>query len=183
MDRNSNVYKMCACAVMTALMAALCPLSVPIGPIPVSLSVLVILIVVYLLGTRSALISYCVYMLLGAAGMPVFSGFQGGLIKLTGPTGGYLIGFVPMIMIAGYFIKRSGGRFTGSVLGMALGVMAAYLFGTVWFVLMMHCGVMYALSVCVLPFIPIDLAKIVAAAIFGKAIKRALIKAHLLPEP
>ena len=94
MDRNSNVYKMCACAVMTALMAALCPLSVPIGPIPVSLSVLVILIAVYLLGTRSALISYCVYMLLGAAGMPVFSGFQGGLIKLTGPTGGYLIGFV-----------------------------------------------------------------------------------------
>ena len=90
--KKSALFNMTECALMAALMCVLCPLSVPIGPIPISLSILVILITVVVLGTWRALVSYTVYLLLGAVGMPVFSGFQGGLAKLAGPTGGYLAG-------------------------------------------------------------------------------------------
>lgn len=181
MNHNSPIYKLTTYALMAALMCVLCPLSVPIGPVPVSLSVLVILLTVYLLGIRGALVSYAVYLLLGAVGMPVFSGFQGGLAKLAGPTGGYLIGFLPMIPIAGLFIRKSKENYVLSALGMILGVAVAYFFGTVWFVLQTGSEVSHALSVCVFPFIPFDLAKIAIAAVFGRLIHRALVRAKLLP--
>lgn len=182
MKRNTTLYRMVCCALMAALMCALCPLSVPIGPVPVSLSVLIILITVYLLGTRDALISYAVYLLLGAVGMPVFSGFAGGLAKLAGPTGGYLIGFLPMILVCGPFIVKSKENYAISVLGMVLGVAVAYLFGTVWFVYLTGNTFAHALSLCVYPFIPFDAAKIAIAAVFGRLVHRALVKANLLPE-
>lgn len=180
--KNSAVFNLTSCALMAALMCVLCPLSVPIGPVPVSMSTLVILFTVYIIGTKRALVSYVVYLLLGAVGMPVFSGFQGGLAKLAGPTGGYLIGFIPMILIAGYIIKKTKENYVISFVGMALGIAAAYFFGTVWFVLMMKCEVGYALSVCVFPFIPFDLAKIVIAAVLGRILHSALLKAKLLPQ-
>lgn len=180
--KKSPVYTMTTCALMAALMCALCPLSVPIGPIPVSLSILVILLTVVILGPKCALISYAVYLLLGAAGMPVFSGFQGGLAKLIGPTGGYLIGFLPMILVAGLFYKKSNGNLLFTILGMILGTAVDYVFGTVWFVVLMKCEIGYALSVCVYPFIPFDLAKIALAAVFGKLVRDALLKAGLLAQ-
>lgn len=182
MKTNSSLYKMTSCALMAALMCALCPLSVPIGPVPVSMSILVILITVYVLGTKGALISYSVYLLLGAMGMPVFSGFQGGLAKLAGPTGGYLIGFLPMILISGIFLKRHEDKWVMPVIGMVIGIAVDYLFGTAWFVVMMQCEVWYALTVCVFPFIAVDLGKILVASVFGQLIRRGLIRARLLPE-
>lgn len=182
MKMNSKVHTLTGCALMAAAMCALCPLSIPIGPVPVSLSILVIMLTVYLLGTRNAAISYIVYLLLGAVGMPVFSGFQGGLAKLAGPTGGYLIGFLPMLIISGLFIHKSKGNLLMSLLGMVIGVAVDYVFGTVWFVLMMKCDVGHALAVCVYPFIAVDLAKIVVAALFGTVVHKALQQANLLPE-
>ena len=82
MKKRSALYTMTACALMAALMCVLCPLSIPIGPIPISLSILVLIVTTMVLGTWRALVSYTVYLLLGAVGMPVFSGFQGGLAKL-----------------------------------------------------------------------------------------------------
>ena len=102
--KKTALYTMTSCALMAAMMCALCPLSVPIGPIPVSLGTFVMMLTVYLLGTRNALISCAVYLLLGAVGMPVFSGFQGGLAKLAGPTGGYLIGYLGLIAAAGVLV-------------------------------------------------------------------------------
>lgn len=181
MKTNSAAYRLTSCALMAALMCVLCPMSIPIGPIPISLSILIILLTVCILGTKSAFISYTVYLLLGAAGMPVFSGFQGGLAKLTGPTGGYLIGFLPMILIAGFFIKKSNGKLPVTIAGMILGTLVAYLFGTVWFVLQTQSAISYALSVCVIPFIPFDLLKLALASVFGKILRDALAKANLLP--
>ncbi len=172
---------MTSCAVMAALMCVLCPLSIPIGPIPISLQILVILLTAFILGTKDASISYVVYLLLGAAGMPVFSGFQGGLAKLAGPTGGYLIGFLPMIIISGIFIVKSKRNIWISLLGMALGIAVDYVFGTAWFVTQTGSTVAHALDVCVYPFIPLDLGKMVAAALLGKAVHTGLVKAKLLP--
>lgn len=178
--KKSTVFNMTSCALMAALMCVLCPVSVPIGPIPISLSILVILLTVYVLGTWRALVSYTVYLLLGAVGMPVFSGFQGGLAKLAGPTGGYLAGFWLMILVAGIIMEKSKRNLLVTILGMLVGVAIDYAVGTAWFVFQTESTVVHALDVCVYPFIPFDVAKIVIAVLLGSVVYKGLQKAKLL---
>lgn len=178
--KKTTVFNMTSCALMAALMCVLCPVSVPIGPIPLSLGILVILLTVYVLGTWRALISYTVYLLLGAVGMPVFSGFQGGLAKLAGPTGGYLVGFWLMILVSGLIMELCKRNLLLTVLGMVVGVAVDYVVGTAWFVFQTESTVAHALDVCVFPFIPFDAAKIVIAVLFGSLIYKGLQRAKLL---
>ena len=125
---------------------------------------------------------HLIYLLIGAAGMGVFSGYEGGIGKLAGPTGGYLIGFILMALICGFVMEKSKGNAVISVIGMIVSTFVAYLFGTVWFVMQMQCDVWYALTVCVFPFIPFDIAKIIIATALCKVLRNVLIKSHLLPE-
>ena len=178
--KKSTVFNMTSCALMAALMCVLCPVSVPIGPIPISLSILVILLTVYVLGTWRALVSYTVYLLLGAVGMPVFSGFQGGLAKLAGPTGGYLAGFWLMILVAGIIMEKGKRNLLVTILGMLVGVAIDYAVGTAWFVFQTESTVAHALEVCVYPFIPFDLAKIAVTLLLGSLVYKGLQKAKLL---
>ena len=85
-----TTVQMAAVALMTAVTCVLGPLAIPIvvSPVPLSLTNLVLFLSLYILKTKKALISYLIYLLLGIAGLPVFSGFSGGLGKLAGPTGG-----------------------------------------------------------------------------------------------
>ena len=178
--KKSTVFNMTSCALMAALMCVLCPVSVPIGPIPISLSILVILLTVYVLGTWRALVSYTVYLLLGAVGMPVFSGFQGGLAKLAGPTGGYLAGFWLMILVAGIIMEKGKRNLLVTILGMLVGVAIDYAVGTAWFVFQTESTVVHALDVCVYPFIVLDLAKIVVSCIVGALLRKRLVQAGVL---
>lgn len=178
--KKLTVFNMTSCALMAALMCVLCPVSVPIGPIPISLSILVILLTVYVLGTWRALVSYTVYLLLGAVGMPVFSGFQGGLAKLAGPTGGYLAGFWLMILVAGIIMEKGKRNLLVTILGMLVGVAIDYAVGTAWFVFQTESTVVHALDVCVYPFIPFDVAKIVIAVLLGSVVYKGLQGAKLL---
>ena len=99
--RTTNTYAMAVTALMTAVTCILAPLSIPIGPVPISLTNFAIYLSLYLLDWKKGTISYILYLLLGLVGLPVFSGFTGGIGKLAGPTGGYIIGFIPMAIIAG----------------------------------------------------------------------------------
>ncbi|MCI8489918.1 MAG: biotin transporter BioY [Lachnospiraceae bacterium] len=177
-----SIHQLTAAALMTALMCILGPLSIPIGAVPISFTNLVIYLAVYLLGTRLGTISYLVYLLLGAAGLPVFSGYSGGLAKLAGPTGGYLVGFIFMAIISGVFVKKSHYKQIFSILGMVIGTLVAYLFGTIWFVLESGCTIWYALTVCVFPFLIGDAIKILLASNVGLLIRNALNKANLLEQ-
>ncbi|MFR6311142.1 biotin transporter BioY, partial [Anaerofustis stercorihominis] len=88
-------------ALCTAVMCIIGPVSVPIpiSPVPISLAQLGIYFAVYALGYKYALISVLVYILIGSIGLPVFSGFMGGVNRLIGPTGGYLLGFIFLTLI------------------------------------------------------------------------------------
>lgn len=182
MKHKSTIYQLTTCAIMTALMCILGPMSIPIGPIPVSFTNFVIFLAICLLGTKGATISYLVYLLLGAVGLPVFSGYSGGLVKLAGPTGGYLIGFILLALIGGIIMKKCHSGTVTTMVGMAIGMIVSYLFGTAWFVLQMQCSVWYAFTVCVFPFVLVDFMKIVVAVGLGKSIRLALSKAKLLPQ-
>lgn len=177
---KSKTYQMAVCALFAALMCVFGPMSVPIGPIPVSLTNFVIYLAVFLLGTKATTISYLLYLLLGTVGLPVFSGYAGGIGKLAGPTGGYLIGFILMAIISGLAFEFSKRNVVITCLGMVLGTAVDYLFGTLWFMHQTGNGWVDALTVCVYPFIPFDLAKIVIAAVLGKSISIPLIKAGFI---
>lgn len=109
-SQHSKTYEMTVTALMTAVTCILAPLSIPIGPVPISFTNLAIYLSLYLLGWKRGTISYLVYLLIGLVGVPVFSGFTGGIGKLAGPTGGYIIGFIAMAVIAGLVIDKCHNR-------------------------------------------------------------------------
>ena len=94
--------------------------------------------------------------------------------------GGYLIGFIFMSVIAGISIQKSRGNLWISVLGMTIGTLIAYLFGTIWFVIEADCTLWYALTVCVFPFLIGDAVKILLSAKIGPMLRGILSKANLL---
>ncbi len=160
-------------ALITAITCILAPMSIPIpvSPVPITLTNLVILIGIYLLGWKDATISYIIYLLLGLVGLPVFSGFSGGLGKLAGPTGGYLIGFIFLTLIAGLFVEKFPNNIPLIVLGMILGMIVTYLFGTIWLGYQMNASFLEALAIGVLPYLIGDGVKIVLAIILGPILR------------
>ena len=105
-EKKFSITQIAVIGVMTAVICILAPFSLPIGPVPISFTNLAIYIALYVLGMKRGTISYLIYLLIGLVGVPVFSGFTGGPQKLFGPTGGYLIGFIPMAVIAGIVIDK-----------------------------------------------------------------------------
>ena len=168
-----TIQQIAMIAVMTAVTCVLAPLSVPIGPVPISLTNLVIYFSLFILGTKKGTISYLIYLLLGLVGLPVFSGFTGGPAKLAGPTGGYIIGFIVMAVIAGLVIDNCHKPLI-QLVGMIAGTIVCYLFGTVWFCIVADSTFKAALGICVIPFIPADLIKMIIAMIIGPMIKKRI---------
>ena len=176
-NKKLTTYQMAVTALMAAALCVLGPLSVPIGAIPISLSNFVICLTAWLLGPKFGTLSVAVYLLIGLVGVPVFSGYGAGIAKLAGPTGGYLVGYLLLAFIGGLFIEKSKGQPVISGIGLVLGDAACYVLGTAWFVFQMQCELGYALSVCVYPFIALDLAKIVVSCIVGALLRKRLVLA------
>lgn len=163
---------------MTAITCILGPLSIaiPISPVPISFTNLAIYFTVILLGWKKGTISCLVYLFIGFIGLPVFSGFTGGPAKLLGPTGGYLLGFILMALITGYFVEKYKDKIYMYFLGMIIGTAITYALGTGWLAYQADLTFKAALFAGVIPYIPGDIAKIVIAAINGPIIKRRLEK-------
>ena len=180
MERKLTTYQMAVTALMAAVMCVLGPLTVPIGAVPISLANFVICLTAWLLGPKFGTLSVAVYLCIGLIGVPVFSGYGAGLAKIAGPTGGYLVGYLLLALIGGLFIEKSNGNPVVSGIGLVLGDAACYVLGTAWFVFQMQCELGYALSVCVYPFIALDLAKIVVSCVVGALLRKRLVQAGVL---
>ena len=180
MEKKLTTYQMAVTALMAAVMCVLGPLTVPIGAVPISLANFVICLTAWLLGPKFGTLSVAVYLCIGLIGVPVFSGYGAGLAKLAGPTGGYLVGYLLLALIGGLFIEKSNGNPVVSGIGLVLGDAACYVLGTAWFVFQMQCELGYALSVCVYPFIALDLAKIVVSCVVGALLRKRLVQAGFL---
>lgn len=167
---------------MSAVICVLGPLSVsiPVSPVPVSLGLLGIYLAVSILGMKLGALSVGIYLLLGFAGVPVFTGFTAGVGKLLSPTGGYITGYLFMALICGLFVDKWGSRTLVSLLGMALGTTVCYLFGSVWLAAQMSLTFPQALAIGVLPYIPFDLAKMIFASVLGLQIRRRLKRTGLI---
>ena len=143
-----------------ALMVICAWISIPLGPVPVTLQTFAVFLAAALLGSKRGTMAIGVYILLGVVGLPVFSGFK----TLNPLTFGYVLGFLPLGMLTAAADRLFKGKKLALPLGMALGLLTCYLIGTVWFYYVMHFrGTDYGfgkiLSLCVTPFIIPDLVK------------------------
>ena len=159
-------------ALMAAVLCVLGPLVIPVGPVPISLVPLAIFLSVYILGTKRGTISVLLYLFIGAVGVPVFSGFSGGFGKIAGPTGGYMLGYIFMALIAGWFIHRFYDKIAVQFLGMLLGLLVLYAFGTAWLSISAGMSFQAALAAGVLPFVAFDIIKIIISIVLGRTIRK-----------
>jgi len=175
-NKKINTKQITLIGLMTAITCILGPLSIPIpfSVVPISLTNLAIYFTVFILGWKKGTISYLIYLLIGFVGVPVFSGFSGGPGKLVGPTGGYLIGFILLAIIAGVFIDKFPGKVYMYVVGMVLGLAVTYTIGTAWLTSQLGWTFKEGLLMGVIPFLPGDALKIVAATIVGPVLRKNL---------
>ena len=177
-----NTKNLAYIALFTAVIAVTAWIHFPLGGIPFTLQTLGICLTAGLLGWKRGLIATAAYLLLGLVGVPVFAGFTGGVGVLLSPTGGYLVGFLPLALVSGIagekFAKKKGAKpkiFLGLFMG--LGVLLCYTFGTVWFVIFSgqesaSTGFFSALTLCVLPYIPLDAIKVILAVLLTVKIQK-----------
>ena len=141
-------------------------------PVPFTLQTFAICVAMGVLGGRRATWAVAVYLLLGAVGLPVFSGFRGGLGALLGTTGGYILGFLAMPLVYWAVTALIRERTWVMAAAMVLGLLVCYAFGTIWFVVLYThtsgpISVSAALGMCVIPFVIPDLVKLGLALVLS----------------
>ena len=150
--------------------------------IPFTLQTFAVMLTVLLLGGMRGTIAIIIYILLGAVGVPVFSGFSGGIGKLMGPTGGYIIGFLGTALVMWGFEKFLGRKLWINIAAIVLGLIVCYAFGTMWFIKLYTADdgskatLAMALSWCVIPYLIPEVIKVVLALTLGtnKAIRSVI---------
>lgn len=176
--------KLIMSALFTALIAVLAQVAIPLpfSPVPFTGQVIGVLLAGALLGKRAALLSILAYLLLGAAGAPVFSLGRGGIFMLAGPTGGYLWGFIPAVYCLAWLIEtfekrikpglafRAGAMFTALII--------IYCCGTLQLILIMRYSLVQGLLIGAAPFLPLDLVKVFTAAWLSLKIEKGLDHYH-----
>ena len=169
---NSGIMTITAAAMSAALITVCSWISIPaLGPfVPFTLQTFAVFVIAGLFDLKTGFISIMVYLFMGAVGVPVFSGFKSGFAAITGPTGGYLVGFLFMIVTICLFKKIKSTSIVYLIIGMSIGLVLCYIFGTIWFYCVFaHNGdsksFISILSICVIPFIIPDILKMTAAVI------------------
>ncbi|ANF21843.1 biotin transporter BioY [Thermococcus piezophilus] len=157
---------------LAALTAVGAQISVPIGPVPVTLQVLFVLMSGLILRARLGLLSQLVYVVMGAVGLPVFANFHGGFAVIYGPTGGYIVAFPIAAYLTGLFTERLGRR--GMLIGSILGVGIIYLLGWLRLGLFMGGDFEKAFLLGVTPFLPVDTVKAAVAIVIADRVRKAV---------
>ena len=150
-----------------ALTAIFSQIIIPVGAVPVSLATLSVMLSTSFLGKKWGTLSQIIYVLVGMIGLPVFHGMQGGIGVLTGPTGGFLVGYPLFAWIMGWMIERNRSL----VFSMIAGTAGCYLLGSIWFWILTKGTVWSVLLSCMIPFLPVDGLKMMIAWWLTKRLK------------
>jgi biotin transport system substrate-specific component len=167
-------------ALFAAITAICAQITIPIGPVPFTLQTLAIALTAVILG-RYGGFAILLYLIIGAIGVPVFSGFKAGFPVLIGPTGGFLIGFTLAAFIMGFIIDRMNPSFIKALIINILGLAFVYVIGVTQLKFLMDLTWAKAMSLGIIPFILPDLLKIGIACYLGVLIRRRLHVAGLYP--
>ncbi len=166
-DLKMTVYS----SLFVALIAVGAFIAIPIGPVPIVLQNMFVLLAGLLLGPVWGLACVAVYLIIGLAGLPVFAGGTSGMGKLFGPTGGYLLGYLPCVFITASVSKGLGKKPAFDILAMVLGSLIVYSAGVPWLKAVMGISLEKAIMIGMVPFLIGDALKILAAAFLAKALR------------
>jgi biotin transport system substrate-specific component len=169
-----TLRRMVLASLFAAMMAVGAYISVPIGPVPIVLQNMFVFLAGILLGGRRGLASVGLYLLAGACGLPVFAGGTGGIGRFFGPTGGFLLGYLPVVFLIGWLSEHLPRRLGWDVGAMAAGALALYACGVPWLMAVTGMPFGKALAAGMLPFLLGDALKIAAAALIAKAVRPIL---------
>lgn len=180
------ILDMCYIAIFAAVIAVLAQISVPMaGGVPVTLQTFAVALAGIVLGWKKGALAAVVYLILGAVGVPVFTGLKGGLGSLIGVTGGFIVSFPLLALAAGKAVEMAAGKNTVSrivilITGLFIGAVLNYAVGTVWFAVSTGNSIAAGIAACVAPFVLNDIIKLICAVWVGSILRRALLKAGLL---
>ena len=162
------VRKMTLCAFFAALMAVCAWIGLPLGDTVFTLQTLAVFLALGLLGGKWGTVSILCYLLLGAVGAPVFSGFRGGVGALLGPTGGYLWGFLSTGLCC-WAVEK-----IGKLPAMILGLLSCYACGTWWYMTYTGGGLEFVMLQTVVPYLIPDALKLALAFRLTEKLKRRM---------
>ena len=159
-------------ALMAAVLCILAPISipVPVSSVALTLATFVLYLIAYILKPRQVLTVVGIYLLLGAVGLPVFSGYMAGISRFAAPGGGYLIGYLFLAGISSWFVQKYSA-ISIQVIGMFLGTLVMYTLGTLWMANTTGISFLSALPAGMLVFLPLDILKIILASYIGRKIR------------
>ena len=177
--RSKGTQRLTLSALLCALCAVLSQIQIPLPPVPISLSLLAVHLCGALLGSRWGAAAISCYVALGAVGVPVYAGFAGGVSVLFGPTGGFLFGYILCAWIVGRLAARLGFCRRGLIIAMAAGTLSCYALGTAWFMLTTGTDMTASLALCVFPFVPGDVIKVIFAVLLCMRLQKPLRSAGL----
>lgn len=180
MQRTKHLILSGLFAAVTSLLAQI-SFPLPFSPVPLTGQTFAVFLTGALLGKYWGTAALLIYILLGAAGLPVFHNAQGGLHIILGPTGGFLWGFILGTYFLGKFIEKKDS-YPAMLLGMCFCLLTYFSLGTLQLAYIAGLDLRQALMLGVLPFVPLDLVKLFAAAQLSLVVKRRLAKAGLLPD-
>jgi len=169
--RPAPLRMMVYTSLFSALIAAGAYVFIPIGPVPIVLQNMFVFLAGLLLPVRWAFTCVGVYLLAGSCGLPVFAGGLGGIARLIGPTGGYLIGYLPAVYVIGKVVKRTGPSVYTDVTAMVCGSVILYACGLWWLKILTAMTWSKTLAVGLYPFLIGDGLKIAAAAAISRALR------------
>ncbi len=170
---RSFVQKLLAFAIINLLLIACAQIRIPLPftPVPITGQTFGVLLAGALLGSRYGTAVVFSYVVQGAIGLPVFAGWKGGIATLLGPTGGYILGFVPAAFLVGRLLELGWYRRLGTIFAAFLiGNFVIYFFGLPW--LAFFVGWNHVLEMGLLPFLPGDLIKLMMAIWVVRSLSR-----------
>ncbi len=178
--KNNKTISLVSCALLSAVICVLSLITIPMpNAVPLTLQCFAVSLCGYFAGSIKGSVAVIIYLLLGFIGLPVFSGFNGGIQVLFSPTGGFLIGFIPLCLLCGGFglYEKAGKAKTAiAIIFGIIGLIICHLLGVIWLCSVSAMNILSALCYVSLPYIAKDIVLVVAgyfvSAAIGKSIRK-----------
>lgn len=180
-DQSIRLREVIICALFVAITGILAQVSIPVPPVPFTGQTLAVGLTATIIGSRLGTFSMLGYLAVGAAGVPIFASFNGGMGVLVGPTGGFIIGFIAAAFLTGIILEKTKFTIPVAIFANIIGMIVTLAIG--WIQLKYVAGLSWpaALAAGVTPFIPLGILKAVLAGWLGIIIRQRLISANVLP--
>lgn len=166
---------------MLTVLGAFIYIPLPFTPVPITAQTFFVILCAAFLRKKDACITQAIYLVLGVVGLPIFSGVQGGILRLLGPTGGYIVGFVFSVIVVSsildYYRRKAGELlFLHIAFAMSCGILTIYFWGGVWLSILMKLSFSEVLIVGIIPFLPGGIIKVVTASLIYERLSTRLQK-------